>query len=190
MLPFAALWLLVPAQLPPLPPLPPSPPGAIAPLPPPPAPAPIETEPFVVLRDGQTIVVNARRSEVDHLRELHGDVLWFERKGQAWLVRDAAEIAKVAKLFEAPLAVVHEQVALASQQADLAARQAELASRNGRDEETRAADEEKLARDQEALSRRQQQLSDAQQRHADEDRKKLDAELDELVRSGKATPAK
>lgn len=145
----------------------------------------------------------------DALRRQHGDrFLWFEHKGEPYVVTEAALLAKLDPAAAKVLEVGNKQGALGEKQGRLGAEQGKLGAEQGRlggriaeaslrgeDEAARRIEREleQLARQQEALGEEQQRLG-AQQERLGQEQERASEELErrvvevaaEALRSGKA----
>lgn len=145
----------------------------------------------------------------DALRRQHGDrFLWFEHKGEPYVVTDAVLLAKldpaaakVLELGQKQGALGAKQGQLGGEQGKLGARQGELggkiaeASLRGEDEAARriereieqlAQQQEALGKEQERLGAQQEKLGQEQERASEELEKRVVEVAAEALRSGKA----
>ena len=149
------------------PPPPPPPPAAPEPPLPPPPPPPSPHPGFhtghsyitidrsagdaVALFDGESALFNGSDLDFEQARRLHEDgqpMLWFRHDDKAYLVRDAATIARAEAIYRPVTELAREQGKLAGKQGKLAGKQAGLAAR-----------EAGLARQQAALAQQQAELA-------------------------------
>lgn len=138
---------------PPAPPPPPPPPAidALPPPPPPPPPAPpkaieglsashveIDTDESAAngfaLFDGDSITMNGNSRDIVMARGLrkHDEpLLWFRRGNQAYVIRDAALLARAKALYAPVTALGREQGKLGGRQGELGGRQGGLGAQQG-----------------------------------------------------------
>ncbi|MFC3713226.1 hypothetical protein ACFOMD_11620 [Sphingoaurantiacus capsulatus] len=139
------------------------------------------------------------------LRRGDEPLLYLTRDGKAYVVRDAATLAKASALFKPQAELGKREAALGARQAELGKRQAELGRRQaelslkqvssqGRSDAFNREQEE-LGRQQGALGEQQGKLGDQQGRLGDEQGRlgreahtKFRALVDDAVRRGLATP--
>ncbi|MFK2905938.1 peptidase M56 [Dyella ginsengisoli] len=140
--------------VPPAPPAPPPPPPAIDALPPPPPPPPpappkaleglsashveINTDESAAngfaLFDGDSITMNGNSRDIAMARGLrkHDEaLLWFRRGKQAYVIRDAALLARARALYAPVTALGREQGKLGGRQGELGGRQGGLGAQQG-----------------------------------------------------------
>lgn len=111
---------------------------APAPAPPPPIDADLDGIRLILADGDRTITISARSSDrrrFDALRRAGEPLLWFERDGKAYVVRDREVLARAATTVDSTsrldgrrLQLDREQARLSEHQAALAARQAEAAA--------------------------------------------------------------
>jgi bla regulator protein blaR1 len=89
---------------------------------------------FVLLTGGSS-TMSGDSDDVEHARELQrrhpGDLLWFERGGRSYVVRDPATLAAARELFRPQQELGARQAELGARQAELGARQADLGAQQG-----------------------------------------------------------
>ena len=153
---------------------PPPPPAAPAPPKPPAPPAGLswggsEDDSFVLLLgDDMTIMDGSSRdvAKAKKLRDGKGDILWFERDGKAYVVRDAATLKAARNLLEPQARLGAKQGDLGGKQGELGAKQGDLAARQGAlaaKQGALAVEHAQGGRDSAGLGKRQQELNDLQQ---------------------------
>lgn len=148
---------------------------------------------YILMTAGErgSMMMHGSTSELRRARELRNGtepLLFIQRGGKAYVVRDAATLEKAVAIFKPQSelgrrqgALGRQQGALGRQQGELGRQQAQLASR--RVSERDASDE--LDRQQEELGRRQHELGE-QQRVLGKQQSKLGQEQERLSREAQA----
>ena len=175
---------------------------------------------YIYFLDASSVVMSGDVSDIDRARELTGgdEVLWFRKNGTDYVVRDAATLETIRELHaamdrvekaEEPLE--RQEVALDEEQARIEAEQDKIASsldvlsdRQDKLDERDVQQQEMLQRKQveldrrlEALAARIEEMSAEQEKHAteierasEEVERKIQAVLEDRIRSGAATPVR
>jgi bla regulator protein BlaR1 len=168
--------------------VPPPPPPPAPPAPPAPPRRPSEDS-YVLLYDKDSAVMSGSTSDIRTAKKLRGDsdvpLLWFERNGKEYVIRDPATLAQARNLFKGQMELGEKQGDLGEQQGklggeqgklgaemgsygarigELAARQASLALA-GKDDESESleAEMEELSEKMEALGRQMEALGEKQE---------------------------
>lgn len=142
---------------------------------------------FVITRGQDSTVMSGTRDDLRAARKLGKDwgtdVVWFERNGKQYAIRDAATVAKAQKLFEPQAELGEKQGALGKQQGALGEEQGNLGARQAKIGEDMA----KLAEKEAAEAMR----GDGAGQEAFEARmKELEEKMEELGRQQEALGAK
>jgi bla regulator protein blaR1 len=134
--------------IPPVPPVPPRPPRP--PVPPRPPMGGHGDEPFVLLMGHDHTVMNGSMHDVERARKLRKSddeqLLWFERGGKSYVVRDAATLSQVRALFEPQQKLGEQQAELGEKQAKLGEQQAALGAQQAAQGAKQAAVGTKMAK--------------------------------------------
>jgi len=155
------------------------------------------------IRSGPDVSLDVALAKRDQYR---GDFLWFKKDGRAYLIRDAATLARIEAPFEQSRAFKPEAKRMKWELRSLERRESQLDREidrlTDRDEGPRltAAEEDHLRdlrREMESVHSRMRPL-ERQEEEIDRQRDKLEAEaerqmepiLDEAIRSGVASPAR
>jgi beta-lactamase regulating signal transducer with metallopeptidase domain len=198
-----------PPLAPPSPPAPPAPPAAAGALPPPPPPPPaLPRKPSKVSvhygsnHDGYALVrkrqegfaMSGDSDDIDEIRavksRMDGDFLWFRRDGKAYVLRDAAMLARAeqawegTKVHEAKMRTLETRMQPHQRAAEALSRRIErMQPQFEQTPEMRAAEQalDALARQQEALGGQHEALAAKMERADDDKRRQLSLEMQSLA---------
>ena len=197
-----------PPLAPPSPPAPPAPPAPVDGLPPPPPPPALPRKPSKVSvhygnnHDGYALVrkrqdgfaMSGDSDDIDEIKavksRIDGDFLWFRRDGKAYVLRDAALLARAEQAWEGTRAQEAKMRTLETRMQPhqraaeaLGKRMERMQPQFEQTPEMRAAEKalEKLARQQEALGGQHEALAAKMERADDAKRRQLSLEMQALA---------
>jgi hypothetical protein len=93
-----------------------------------------DDDPWVVLNDEKSVTMSGSTRDVHRARKYYSGkpLLWFERDGKEYVIRDQATVARAKSFFEPQRELGERQGALGEKQAKLGEKQAVLGAEMGR----------------------------------------------------------
>jgi len=180
----------------------------------PPAAAPSGGGAYVLFLENGVTLGNGTPGESARAKALRAgpqeQLLWFQRGGKEYVLRDAATLQQIKALFEPQQKLAGEQAALGAKQAEQGKKQAEVGAKiakvaaeqallagqgeNSADLEARMQElereQEEIAKPLKALGRQQEELGQKQKEAGQEAEKQLKVLSDQAIASGLAQEVK